>query len=55
LILKELAKNGVDTARLGDKADSGCDSFQDGMKNCSDSESSQAVDAQDRRVVIRVF
>ena len=55
LILKELAKNGVDTARLGDKADSGCDSFQDGMKNCSDSESSQAVDAKDRRVVIRVF
>jgi len=55
LILKELAKKGVDSARLGDKADSGCVSFEAGLKNCSDSESSKDVDAKDRRVVIRVF
>jgi len=55
LILKELAKKGVDSARLGDKTDSGCDSFEAGLKNCSDSESSKDVDAKDRRVVIRVF
>ena len=55
LILKELAKKGVDSARLGDKADSGCVSFESGLKNCSDSESSKDVDAKDRRVVIRVF
>ncbi len=55
LILKELAKKGVDSARLGDKADSGCVSFEAGLKNCSDSESSKDVEAMDRRVVIRVF
>jgi len=55
LILKELAKKGVNSARLGDKADSGCVSFEPGLKNCSDSESSKDVDAKDRRVVIRIF
>jgi outer membrane protein OmpA-like peptidoglycan-associated protein len=52
LILSELAKNNVDPSRLGDKGDSTCGSFEDGMKNCSDSESSKGVDANDRRVVI---
>ena len=55
LILKELVKQGVESSRLGDKADSGCESFQDGLKNCSDTESSKDVDSKDRRVVIRVF
>ena len=55
LILKELVKQGVESSRLGDKADSGCESFQGGLKNCSDAESSKNVDSKDRRVVIRVF
>lgn len=55
LVLSELSKNGVDTSRLADKADSGCDSFADGMKNCSDTESSKDINAKDRRTVIRIF
>lgn len=55
LVLSELSKNAVDSGRLAEKADSGCDSFADGMKNCSDTESSKDVNAKDRRTVIRIF
>lgn len=55
LILKELVKQGVDASRLKDKADSSCENFDDGLKNCSDTESSTSADAKDRRVVIRIF
>jgi hypothetical protein len=55
LILSELIRRGVDSNRLGDKRDSGCDTIDTGMKNCSDSEAGAPGTAADRKVVIRIF
>jgi hypothetical protein len=55
LILSELTRRGVDSNRLGDKRDSGCDSIDTGMKNCSDTEAGAPGTAADRKVVIRIF
>lgn len=55
LILNQLIKRGIDPKKLEDKKDSDCSSIDTGLKNCSDTEAGAAGNAEDRKVVVRIF
>ena len=59
LIAAELAKRGIDPARIADPSDapslSGCDELADGMHACGDTGAQQTTEPTDRNVTARVY
>ncbi len=55
LVLKELIRRNIDESRKANKKDSGCNTIETGLKNCSDTETGAPGTAADRKVVIRIW